>query len=300
MTRQPFQPQTGAPHSHRTYLVIGAHPDDPDELFGGCAVKLSKLGHQVIFVSVTNGDAGHFSMTPEALAKRRYAETQASAAMGGLADYQVLDNHDGQLLPSLENRAQIVRIIREVAPDLVISHRSCDYHADHRATAQLVQDAAFLIRVPLYCPAIPIPATWPIFCSAWDGFRQPTVFRPDVCVAIDDVIQTKLAMLDCHVSQFYEWLPWLDGEQAFDRSHRTQTERLAYLEERWLESNRRQADQYRSQLRQQHGESAGAIRYVESFELSEYGRQITVQEFAALLPTLGPIQSGGSGMAVQP
>ena len=280
----------------RKYLVIGAHPDDPDEMFGGCAVKLSKLGHQVVFVSVTNGDAGHFHMDPAELAKRRHAETQASAAVGGLAEYQVLDIHDGRLLPSLENREQIVRIIREAAPDVVITHRPCDYHADHRATAQLVQDASFLIRVPLYCPAIPIPATWPIFCSSWDGFRQPAPFRPDVCVAIDDAIPTKLGMLDCHVSQFYEWLPWLDGDRDFNRSLQTQEERFAYLEERWLESNRRQADLYRNQLRQGHGPAADTIRYVESFELSEYGRQVTLQEFAALLPD---VAAGGSGMAVQ-
>jgi LmbE family N-acetylglucosaminyl deacetylase len=265
----------------RKYLVIGAHPDDPDEMFGGCAVMLSKRGHHVKFVSVTNGDAGHFNMNPALLAKRRYAETQASAAIGGLAEYQVLDNHDGQLLPSLENRAEIVRIIREFAPDIVISHRSCDYHADHRATAQLVQDASFLIRVPLYCPTIPIPATWPVFCASWDAFRQPAPFRPDVCVAIDEVIPAKLAMLDCHVSQFHEWLPWLDGDQDFALGHLAQKDRFAYLEKRWLESNRRQADLYRAQLRQQHGQAADTIQYVESFELSEYGRQLTLQEFTA-------------------
>jgi hypothetical protein len=105
-------------------------------------------------------------------------------------------------------------------------------------------------------------------------------------------------MLDCHVSQFYEWLPWLDGDREFNRSLQTQEERFAYLEERWLKSNRRQADLYRNQLRQEHGPAADTIRYVESFELSEYGRQVTLQEFAALLPDIAAAQSGASGMAV--
>ncbi len=267
----------------KKFLIIGAHPDDPDGMFGGCAIKLSKLGHKVKFVSTTNGDAGHYAMSPTELIKRRYAEAQASAHIAGLAEYQVLDHHDGQLVPSLGNRAQIVKIIREFAPDIVISHRQCDYHADHRATAQLVQDASFLIRVPLYCPEIPIPLEWPVFCVSWDGFQQPTPFRPDACIAIDNAVSSKLAMLDCHVSQFYEWLPWLDGNKDFNLSRMTRIERLAFLEKRWLASNRLQADLYRTQLHAQYGVEADSFHYVESFELSEYGRQLAPQALTQLL-----------------
>ena len=61
----------------RNYLVIGAHPDDPDLLFGGCAVKLLKAGHQVKFVSVSSGDCGHYAMEPAALALRRHRKRRS-------------------------------------------------------------------------------------------------------------------------------------------------------------------------------------------------------------------------------
>lgn len=129
-------------------LAIGAHPDDCEIKFGGTAAKMAAAGHAVKFVSVTNGDAGHQTLAGAALAKRRYLETQEAARRLGIAEYQVLDNHDGALMPTLEVRKQIIRIIRAWKADIVISHRTNDYHPDHRYTAMLVQDAAYMVVVP--------------------------------------------------------------------------------------------------------------------------------------------------------
>jgi len=255
----------------KRFLVFGAHPDDPDLMFGGSALKLIASGHKVKFVSTTNGDAGHFSMPMRELAARRYKETQASAKIAGLDEYQVLDNHDGNLEASLENRMAIVKIIREFKPDVVISHRTNDYHPDHRATAQLVQDASFLVMVPLYCPEIPIPEKWPTFAYNWDHFQTPEPFRGDATVIIDDVIEQKLSMIDCHTSQFYEWLPWIKGYKNFNVDKITEDEKRQWLLENWICRNAKQAELYLN---------TGKTRYVEAFEQSEYGRQLSIDAFS--------------------
>jgi LmbE family N-acetylglucosaminyl deacetylase len=92
--------------------VFGAHPDDCDLGVGGTGALWAQAGHEVQFVSVTNGDAGHHTMAGAALARRRRAEAEAAGEVLGI-QYRVLDNHDGELLPSLENRREIIRLIRE-------------------------------------------------------------------------------------------------------------------------------------------------------------------------------------------
>jgi len=191
-------------------IVFGAHPDDCDFRAGGTAAKYAEMGHAVKFVSVTNGDAGHQSMGGGALAKRRRAEAQESGRRLGI-EYEVLDNHDGELLPTLEVRHQIIRRIRQWNADIVMAPRPNDYHPDHRYTGVLIQDAAYMVVVPNVCPDTPPLKRNPVFLYTEDGFQKPAPFRPDISVAIDDVFEKKLAALDAHVSQVYEWLPWVDG-----------------------------------------------------------------------------------------
>ncbi|HLW10783.1 MAG TPA: PIG-L family deacetylase, partial [Fermentimonas sp.] len=128
-------------------IVIGAHPDDADGSTGGTAIKFAELGHNVLFVSLTNGDAGHQSMGGGVLAKRRRTEAEEAAKRFGVK-YVVLENHDGELLPTLELRKDVIRLIREWNADIVIGPRPNDYHPDHRNTATVIQDAAYLVIVP--------------------------------------------------------------------------------------------------------------------------------------------------------
>lgn len=265
----------------RRYLAIGAHPDDPEMMFGGCAAKLARLGQAVTFVSCTNGDAGHHTMKRRPLAARRRAETQASAKVIGLTDYIVLEHHDGELMPTLENRHEMVRLIRRCAPDVVVTHRLCDYHADHRATAQLVQDASFLLNVPLACPDTPPAKVNPVIMLAWDRFTKPNPFAPDVVVSIDDALDAKLAMIDCHVSQFHEWIPHLQGVTEPVPSE--EKKRLRWLM-RFLARYRQQAKNLRPLLKKKYGQASGQVTHAESFEVSEYGRQPGPGELEALFP----------------
>jgi LmbE family N-acetylglucosaminyl deacetylase len=264
-------------------LVFGAHPDDCDITTGGTAALYSRLGHSVTFVSVTNGDAGHQEMAGAALARRRYAETQASAKALGV-EYRVLDNHDGELLPTLERRREIISIIREIHPDLVMSPRPNDYHPDHRYTAQLIQDAAYMVTVPNVVAFHPHLSVDPVIVYVSDHFQKPYPFSPDVIVAIDDVIEQKLDGLHAHESQFYEWLPYngrylneVPAEPAARREWLRQRRFGSFLE--------RDAQRYRDLLIKYYGpERAAQVRYAEAFEGCEYGARLTPENINRLFP----------------
>jgi len=191
-------------------VCIGAHPDDAEVFAGGTCVKWARQGHRALLVSMTNGDVGHHEMAGGALARRRAAEARLSAERGGVMDL-VLDYHDGELEPTLPMRKRVVEIIREFRADIVLTHRPNDYHPDHRYTSILVQDAAFMVTVPNFCPAAPALARNPLFLYLMDSFTKPAPFQPDIAVDVTGVMDVKWSMLDAMESQVYEWLPWLDG-----------------------------------------------------------------------------------------
>src|SRR5437588_5450778 len=182
-------------------LIIGAHPDDADYAAGGPAALYRAAGHVVKMVSLTNGDAGHQTLRGAELARRRRGEAAASGAVIG-ADYDVLDNHDGGLLPTLENRAQVIRLIRSFRPDLVLTHRPYDYHPDHRYTSQLVQDAAYMVTVPAVVPETPRLAANPVIAYLPDDFQKPYPFTPTVALDVGKAEERIVDMLHCHTSQF--------------------------------------------------------------------------------------------------
>ena len=266
----------------KRFLVIGAHPDDAELMFGGCAVKLAGQGHEVKFVACCNGNAGHHVEKPEALAARRKKEAAKSAATAKITEYEILDNPDCKLVPTIENREHLTGIIRDFKPDAVISHRTCDYMADHRITAQLVQDSAYLIMVPLFCPQHQVPEKSPIYLFSYDTFKKPWPFMPEMAVAIDEVVEEKIAMLSCHESQFYEWLPYTYGTLAAVPV--AGEERRQWLADGWLPRDRQQAEAARAQLKSRYGEPGLTVNYAETFELSEYGRQPEPGELNDLLP----------------
>src|SRR4026208_15046 len=181
-------------------IMIGAHPDDCDDDGGGTAAIFAKMGYAVKFVSVTNGDAGHQLIGGAELAKRRFAEAQEAGKRLGVV-YDVLDNHDGQLMPTLEVRLQIIKKIREWNADIVIAPRPNDYHPDHRYTGVLVQDAAYMVAVPNVASEVPALKKNPVFLYFQDGFQRPNPFRPDIVIDITGVYLQKIHAMDAHTSQ---------------------------------------------------------------------------------------------------
>ncbi len=260
-------------------IAFGAHPDDCDGRAGGVGAKWAALGHKVRFVSVTNGDAGHQSEGGGALAARRRAEAREAGRRIGV-DYITLDNHDGELTPTLEVRQQIIRQMRLWNADLVLAPRPNDYHPDHRYTGVLVQDAAYTVTVPNVCPDTPALRKNPVFMYFQDGFQKPAPFTPDVAVSIDDVIDKKIDMFDAHVSQMYEWLPWHAG--TLDQVPKDPAAR-----KEWLKKQRANPPNaaVREALVKWYGpELAKQIKYAEAFEICEYGRRPSPADIRQLFP----------------
>lgn len=263
-------------------LIFGAHPDDPDSKAGGIAALYSQQGHQVKMVSLTNGDAGHHEMGGAPLAWRRRKEAAASGACLG-CEYITLDNHDGALLPTLEVRHQVIEVIRAFEPDMVMTPRPWDYHPDHRYTAQVVQDALYMVTVPNVVSRVPHLSRNPVALYLYDHFQKPYPFTPNVVVGIDEVIEKKVDALHSHTSQMYEWLPYNRG--ALDEVPENPAERRLWLREVLRPRLSRPADLYRDKLIELYGEEKGRqIKYAEAFEVCEYGAPLSEAGLKQLFP----------------
>ncbi len=260
-------------------IIIGAHPDDPDKV-GGTAYKWAQLGYDVLMVSLTNGDAGHQSLKPKELAKIRREEARRAGEAIGVR-YITLDNHDGQLMPTYENRLEVIKLIREQKADLVIFPRPYDYHPDHRYTGILVLDAAYMVTVPKILPKVPFLEKNPVFLFMSDGFIHPEPFKADVCVAIDDVMEKKLDMYHQHTSQMYEWLPFNRG--VLSEVPVTDAERRAWLGKTRIAGS--DASPYREKLIELYGtEKGSAVKYCEAFQDSGYGTRLTKENIKKFFP----------------
>lgn len=280
-------------HEPLRILVIGAHPDDADIKAGGTSAKWSDAGHIVRLVSLTDGRAGHHVSPGPEMARRRREEARAAAAVIG-ATYEVLDHPDGELDDRLENRWTVIRLIRSFRPDLILTHRSCDYHPDHRFAGLLVQDASYLLTVPSICPEVPFLPTCPVILHFSDAFTRPCRFEPHIVVDIEDTFDRMVAMLDCHASQFYEWLPFNAG--LLDQVPASEHDRMRWLADRMRERLEPLADRCRDQLCRTYGaEQGGRIRLIEAFEISEYGAPLDAAIRGRLFPFLP-----GDGRAASP
>jgi len=263
-------------------LMIGAHPDDCDIKGGGTAALFAEMGHHVKFISVTNGDAGHMDQGGGILAKRRVAETQEAAKRLGIT-YEVLDNHDGELLATLPIRLEIIRKIREWKADVVISHRTNDYHPDHRYTAILVQDAAYMVGVPNVAADTPPLSKNPVFLYFQDNFQKPNPFQADIAVDITSVMDKKIDVLDAHESQFYEWLPWIGGYA--EEIPESKEARKAWLGEKRISPV---SPSSKILLEKWYGkEKAKNVKHVELFEICEYGSRPSEDDIRRLFPMIG-------------
>ncbi len=260
-------------------IVIGAHPDDCDQDAGGTAALFASLGHAVKFVAVTNGDAGHQSEGGGVLAKRRMAEAHEAGKRLGIT-YDVLDNHDGELLPNLDIRLQIIRKIREWNADVVMAPRPNDYHPDHRYTGVLVQDAAYMVAVPNVAPETAPLKKNPVFLYTQDFFQRPNPFRPDIAVDITSVYEQKVSALDAHQSQVYEWLPWIG--HYLDQVPAGNADRKKWLTKKIAVNI---TPEVRKSLEAGYGkEKAMQVQHAEAFEICEYGAQPNAEEIRRLFP----------------
>jgi LmbE family N-acetylglucosaminyl deacetylase len=260
-------------------ICFGAHPDDCEIKFGGTAAKFAAAGHAVKFVALTNGAGGHQKKFGPEIIEIRKKEAAEAAKRLGIAETMSLGRPDGGLQPDLDTRSDVIRQIRKWNADLVFTHRMWDYHPDHRYTGQLVQDAAYMVVVPGICPDTPALEKNPVFLHLEDDFQFPNPLRPDVAVDIDDAWDTKVRGMDAHVSQFYEWLPWVDRKS--NEVPADPETRRKWLSETWA---RPINDAVRKTLVARYGEKALETKHAEAFQLCEYGRQPSKSELNEIFP----------------
>jgi LmbE family N-acetylglucosaminyl deacetylase len=263
-------------------LLLVAHPDDAEFHAGGLAAMHTRRGGTVKFVSFTNGDAGHHLQAGATLAERRRKEAEAAAAIIS-ATAETWPHHDGCLEPTLELRWQVIREIRTFKPDLVLTHRTNDYHPDHRAVGMVVRDACYLVTVPALVSEVPALARDPVVAFLPDRFTKPAPLAGDVVIDVGAYLEQIVDMLACHQSQMFEWLPFNQGlshEVPHDEAGRHR-----WLRNWYIERLRPQADRYRQQLIQRYGEPRGReVEFAEVFEISEYAASLTADWRACLFP----------------
>lgn len=266
-------------------ICFGAHPDDCEIKAGGTAALWAAAGHHVKFVSLTNGDIGHWREAGGPLARRRNAEVQRAAELLGITT-EVLDIHDGELLPTLENRRTVTRLIREWKADVVMGPRTNDYHPDHRYTGVLVQDAAYMVAVPFFCPDTPPLKRNPVFLYYTDQFQKPYPFHADIVIGIDPVSARKIDALVGMESQFVEGGA-LGSADLIEGGEAKHEERRKTVHDGFAKRDRATAEKYRDQLVAWYGEPGRSITSAEAFEICEYGRQPTKDELRTLFPFFG-------------
>jgi len=269
-------------------IAIGAHPDDCDSKFGGTAALLVKMGHKVKFLALTNGDAGHQSMGGGALGKRRREEAKRAGEVLGV-EYEVLDNHDAELIPTLQVRHQVIRKIREWDADVVLGLRPNDYHPDHRNAGIAVQDAAYLVIVPNVTPDTPPLKKNPVFLYMNDRFQKPYPFSKDIVVVVDNVFDQKVLALSKHDSQMFEWGPWTQGIDP-STIPAGEEERLAWLKKKYKAKEKWSEEEINVLNKWYPGVKPASVKYVEFFEICEYGKQPTDEEIKVLFPILGKVK----------
>lgn len=266
-------------------LILGAHPDDAEFHAGGLAANYRDAGHEVRMISVTDGAAGHHERTPEELRVMRMAEAAAAGKLIGAA-YETWDFPDGHLMPTLELRHRIIAEIRRFRPDLVLTHRTSDYHPDHRAVGQAVQDASFLVTVPLVVPEVPALRRDPVVAYMCDLFTRPARFRADVVLDTTSRVDLIVRMLACHRSQVFEWLPY--NQQVEDQLPAAEDARLVWLRDWFTRIVVLRAERFRRELVAAYGAQRGdLIQCCEAYEISEYAAPLDAAAREQLFPQSG-------------
>jgi LmbE family N-acetylglucosaminyl deacetylase len=274
-------------------LIVGAHPDDAEFHAGGLVWRYTQAGHVVKLVSATDGSAGHFRLSGPPLATLRATEaTRAATLLGATAE--VWPFPDGRLEPSLALREQVIRELRQFGPDLVLTHRTCDYHPDHRAIGQAVQDACYLVTVPTICPDVPILRRDPVVATMNDRFTRPNPLRADVVLDITPDFDRVVKACAAHESQFFEWLPF--NQNRLEEVPPDAEARQAWLAGQLAPHWAGYAERFRHELCQTYGDAAGhRVRYCHALEISEYARPLDPDERRRLFWFLPELDTASAG-----
>jgi LmbE family N-acetylglucosaminyl deacetylase len=202
-------------------IVVGAHADDAETMCGGTLALLRRNGVRIFLVNCTLGDLGaqDAGTIRPALAAVRMQETEAAARILGMEVTHTLGHHDGELLPSLELRAELARLYRTTGADTLLTFDpfwTGQIHPDHRAAGQAALDAFIPAKMPLYRPE-QLAAPGAALSRLERIFLFATKRDAPVIVDITPVYDVKMAASLAHASQFPEGEKSLEWMRALDR-----------------------------------------------------------------------------------
>ncbi len=195
-------------------LAVVCHPDDMEYTCAGTLLRCKKRGDNVTVCNVANGNMGHAVIQPDELRELRAKEIKASCDSVGFntvscdVDDLLIDDY------SKEQRDRLVKVIRDVKPDFIITHAPNDYMLDHIAVSKLTFAASFAASCPHYEPQLgPDTPVTPIYYIENEGLID---CEPDYFVDITDELETKLEMLKKHESQI-AWVLEHDNEDMLEK-----------------------------------------------------------------------------------
>ena len=259
-------------------IVIFAHPDEGEIYAGGITALYTQSGHEVKFMSLTNGDAGHFAMEPKELATRRHKEAMHAKEILSLSEYEVLDYHDGILENTDELRKKVARSIQDWEADIVFTfYPARGGHNDNMTAGWIVREASSLLDEEKI----------PVFIYMRDFHTASFSYIPDFAIAIDEVWETKLASCGAHESQVIEYNPEMEG--VLDKVLASKEVQEDFLFHNTVPFSIVRPDNILALEKWYGKEFASEVSYVEEFEIAEYGRQITDEDVFALFPMLGKV-----------
>ena len=202
----------------KTAFAICAHPDDIEFMMSGTLLLLKDAGYEIHYMNLANGALGSMYMNNEMTARARRAESQASCELCG-AVYHDSIAEDLSLFYDARTLAALVPVVREVAPEIILTHGPYDYMEDHINACRLAVSAAFCRRMPNFrlndeCPVTdqPLAIYHSMPHSITDQLRRPV--RADMFVDIAAKMQLKEKMLSCHATQ-KDWLDSTQGEGSY-------------------------------------------------------------------------------------
>ena len=200
----------------KTAIAIAAHPDDIEFFMAGTLMLIGRAGYEIHYMNIANGCCGTTEYDVETITRMRREEAEQAAASIGAIFHEPLCN-DLEIFYEQATLAKITSLIRDVAPEIVLTHSPADYMEDHMNTSRLAVSAAFcrgMPNFPVDPPRDPVEQTVTVYHAQPYSHRDPLrqIVTPDMWVDVSNVLEEKVAMLARHASQKL----WLDKSQGHD------------------------------------------------------------------------------------
>ncbi|MFW5798642.1 MAG: PIG-L deacetylase family protein [Planctomycetota bacterium] len=200
----------------KTAFAIASHPDDIEFLMAGTLVLLKEAGYEIHYMNIANGSCGTNQYDTETIIAMRRAESREACEVIGAHFHESLAN-DLEVFYTLETLRKLTAVVRDVKPEIVLTHSPEDYMEDHQNAGRLAVSATFCRGMPNFRVDPARPVTGQDVCvyhAQPYGNRDPLrrLVEPEIYVDIAETVDAKAEMLCRHRSQ----KDWLDSSQGQD------------------------------------------------------------------------------------